>query len=308
MPRSSPGNGAALPADYSAARSGLAHRVRSGAVAVDGPDREAFLQGQLTQEVRGLAPGQSRPAAGLTPKGKLLYFGRLVAEADRFLLLLPSDAVAAAVAHLAKYAVFQKVTVRDATADVVRIALYGPRAASLAVPPPAVRLPPEWDLAGEWLAPASAGPELRRSIESSGSTPLSDESAEALRVEAGRPRLGRDADDSHLADEAGLSAAIAPNKGCYVGQEIVARMRTYGRANRRLAGFRFPGGILAPGTAFTDPDKPSLELARVTSAVVSPRLGPIGLGYVFRDVADGASFPAAGGGPEAAIVVGLPFA
>ena len=75
-------------------------------------------------------------------------------------------------------------------------------------------------------------------------------------------------------------------------------MRTYGRANRRLAGFRFPGGILAPGTAFTDPDKPSLELARVTSAVVSPRLGPIGLGYVFRDVADGASLPAPGIAPR----------
>ncbi len=306
MPASFTTGNSAAPRGYAAAREGLAHRVRSGAIAVEGPDRESFLQGQLTQDVRGLAPGQSRLAAGLTPKGKLLYFGRLVAEADRFLLLLPSDAVAAAAAHLAKYAAFQKATVRDATAEVVRIALYGPLAASLAVPPSAVRLPAEWDLAAEVLAPATTGAELLRWLEASGSTPVSEESAEALRVEAGRPRLGRDADQTHLAEEAGLSDAIAANKGCYVGQEIVARIRTYGRANRRLAGFRFPRGILAPGTAFTDPDRPSLELARITSAVVSPRLGPIGLGYAFRDVADGARLPAAG--PEAAVVVGLPFA
>ncbi len=306
MHRSSPSSNGPLPADYASARSGIAHRARSGAIAVEGPDREAFLQGQLTQDVRGLGPGHSRPAAGLTPKGKLLYFGRLVAEADRFLFLLPADGVASATAHLAKYAVFQKVTVRDASADVVRIGLYGPRAAALAVPPPAIRLPAEWDLAGEILAPASAGPDLHRWLEGSGSTLLSEDSAEALRIEAGRPRLGRDADDSSLPEEAGLSSAIAANKGCYVGQEIVARMRTYGRANRRLVGFRFSGGTLAPGTAFTDPDKPSLELARVTSAVVSPRLGPIGLGYAFRDVADGASLPP--GGPGAAIVAGLPFA
>jgi len=304
--RSSPSSAEALPADYAAARSGLAHRLRSGAIAIEGPDREAFLQGQLTQDVRGLAPGQSRTAAGLTPKGKLLYFGRLVAEPDRLLLLLPSSAVPAAAAHLAKYAVFQKVSVRGATDDFARIALYGPVAATLPAPPAGVLLPAQWDLAGEILAPAAAGPVLHRWLETSGSTPLSDESAEALRIEAGRPRLGRDADDSNLPDEAGLSAAIAADKGCYVGQEIVARMRTYGRANRRLAGFRFPAGTLAPGTAFTDPAKPTLELARVTSAVVSPRLGPIGLGYAFREVADGTSLPAEG--PEAAIVVGLPFA
>ncbi len=306
MPASSTTGNSAAPPGYAAAREGLAHRARSGAIAVEGPDREAFLQGQLTQDVRGLAPGQSRPAAGLTPRGKVLYFGRLVADRDRLLLLLPSDAVAAAAAHLAKYAVFQKVTVRDATDAFVRLALYGPGAASLSEPPQAIRLPPEWELAGEILAPAAAGPALLRWLDAASSTPVSEEAAEVLRVEAGRPRLGRDVDDTHLAEEAGLSAAIAANKGCYVGQEIVARMRTYGRPNRRLAGFRFPGGMLAPGTAFADPGKPSLELARITSAVVSPRFGPIGLGYAFRDLADGAALPA--GGPAAAIVAGLPFA
>jgi folate-binding protein YgfZ len=310
VPRSSPGSAAAgLPEDYAAARQSLGHRVRSGALAVEGADREAFLQGQLTQDVRGLAPGASRLAAGLTPKGKLLYFGRLVAEQDRLLLLLPAEAVAGALAHLAKYAVFQKASVRDVTADYVRIALYGPQAGELVLPAAAVRMPPEWDLAGEVLAPRAERAELLRILSEAGSVPVSAAAAEALRVEAGRPRLHRDADLSHLPEEAGLGAAISANKGCYVGQEIVARMRTYGRANRRLVGFRFPPGTAAAeGMIFPDPEKPQLELARVTSAVVSPRLGPIGLGYAFREVPDGTALPASGRLDAGSVVVGLPFA
>ena len=112
--------------DYEAAQSGLAHRQRSTAIlSVEGPDRVAFLQGQLTQDVKALAVGTALPAAGLTPKGKLIYFGRALALTDRILLLLPAACRETAAAHLAKYAVFQKVTVRDATAELVEIGLYG---------------------------------------------------------------------------------------------------------------------------------------------------------------------------------------
>jgi folate-binding Fe-S cluster repair protein YgfZ len=109
----------------------------------------------------------------------------------------------------------------------------------------------------------------------------------------------------------GLDAAISATKGCYVGQEIVARLRTYGRVNRRLVGFRFPEGPVAAGTVFPDREKPSLERARVTSSVESPRFGPIGLGLAFHDVGEGArlSLPGASGAVAAsAIVCGLPFA
>jgi folate-binding protein YgfZ len=308
VPRSSPSSSAPdPPEDYAAARQRLAHRERPGAVAVEGADREAFLQGQLTQDVRGLAPGQSRPAAGLTPRGKLLYFGTLVAEPDRLLLLLPAEAVEAALAHLAKYVVFQKASVRDATHDTVRMALYGPRAEAVPLPPGSVRLPPDGELAAEIVAPASERDALLRSLDALGSTPICEATAETLRVESGRPRLGKDTDASHLPDEVGLRDAISTTKGCYVGQEIVARMRTYGRANRRLVGFRFPSGAVAEGTVFADLEKPQLELARVTSSVISPRFGPIGLGYAFRDVPEGAVLPASGGAP-AAVVVALPFA
>ena len=98
-------------------RERLGHRAREAAVlSVEGRDRESFLQGQLTQDVRGLANAAARPFAGLTPKGKLLYAGRVVAAPDRFLLILEGPAGPAA-AHLARFAPFQNVTVRHTTAE-----------------------------------------------------------------------------------------------------------------------------------------------------------------------------------------------
>jgi folate-binding protein YgfZ len=302
--------GAALPADYAAALETRAHRERRGVVAIEGEDRVAFLQGQLTQEVRGLAPGESRLAAGLSPKGKLLYFGRLVmdAEAGRLLLLVPAAAAPGVAAHLGKYAAFQKASVREATRDYVRIALYGPASSVAGLPAGAIRLPPEWEHAGEILAPEAFRPAILENLSAAGSLEVPEATADILRVEAGRPRLQQDATDANLLEETGLEAAISSTKGCYVGQEIVARMRTYGRANRRLSGFRFPGESVPAGTVFPDPAKPALELARVTSSVVSPRFGPIGLGLAFRDVPEGAALSLPGRAEPSAVVVGLPFA
>ena len=277
-------------------------------IAVEGEDRESFLQGQLTQDVRGLSPGESRLAAGLSPKGKLLYFGRLLAEETRLLLLVRAGAAPGVAAHLGRYAAFQKAAVRDATPDYVRIALYGPDAPKVSLPEGAARLPAEWEHAGEILAAEALREAISERLDAAGSREVSEFTAEVLRVEGGRPRLLQDATEANLAEEVGLDGAISSTKGCYVGQEIVARLRTYGRANRRLAGFRFPEGPVPAGTVFPDPGKPSLELARVTSAVESPRFGSIGLGLAFRDVGEGAALTLPGRPAPAAIVCGLPFA
>ncbi len=97
-------------------------------------------------------------------------------------------------------------------------------------------------------------------------------------------------DSKNLPDEVGLARAISTTKGCYVGQEVVARLRTYGRVNRRLVRFRFGRRPIDPGTVLRLPgeEKPGkVEAGRVTSSAVSPRFGAIGLGYAFRDVLDG---------------------
>jgi folate-binding protein YgfZ len=289
-------------------RERLGHRAREAAVlSVEGRDRESFLQGQLTQDVRGLAAGSARLFAGLTPRGKLLYAGRIVAQPDRFLLVLDGPGGPAA-AHLARFAVFQSVTVRDAAAEFAVRTLYGPGADAVAAPGDAVRLPPWAETSGEILAPAASDAAVEAALAAAGSRPIPLEDAEILRVEAGRALFGRDADESCLPDEVGLQAAIAPDKGCYVGQEVVARLRHHGKVARRLVGFRFPGAAVPAGTVFEDPDKPGRALARVTSAVVSPRFGPIGLGLAARDVPDGAALPASDAPGRVAVVVGLPFA
>ncbi len=308
MPSSSTTRSSAgAPPDYAAAREGLAHRFRSGVIAVEGAERVAFLQGQVTQEVRGLTPGEARPAAGLTPRGKLLYFGRLVGEPERILLLVPSEAVPAAAAHLARYAAFQNASVRDATDDYARAALYGPAAGAVAPPDGAVKLPGEGEIAGEILAPASARRALERILSDLGSVAIPPETAEVLRIEAGRPRFGVDAGDANIPDEVRLEAAVSTTKGCYVGQEIVARLRTYGRLQRRLVGFRFPGETVPAGTAFLNPAKEGHELAHVTSVATSPRFGPIGLGFAFRDVAEGSTLRVLEAPDRVAIVSALPF-
>jgi len=192
-----------------AARGGAAHRLEpAGVVAIEGADRESFLQGQLTQDVRGLAPGASRLAAGLTSKGKVLYFGRLLAEPERFLILLSREAVDTVKARLAKYDVFQRVTVRDASEGRVRAALYGPGAAAVAAPAGTARLPAWGELAGELLASEAHRGALESALASAGSVPISQKVAEALRIEAGRPRLGADATEANLPDEVGLEEAI----------------------------------------------------------------------------------------------------
>ncbi len=300
---------AAGPPAYAAAREALAHRIRpAGVVDVTGEDRAAYLQGQLTQEMRNLAPGETREAAGLTPKGKLLFVARVVGLPDRLRLLVSESLGPAVFDHLRKYAVFTKVAIEDRSADFVRVGLYGPGGPALAAPPDVLRLPGQGEFSAELLVPVGIRDEVERLLEDAGSLDVPEDVAEILRLEAARPRFGFDMDATHLPDEVGLAAAISTTKGCYVGQEVVARLRTYGRVNKRLVRFRFPGRALEPGTALrrSEEDVPSrIEAGRVTSSAVSPVLGPIGLGFAFRDVADGDRLVSVADERDAAVVSDL---
>ena len=276
---------------YAAARERLAHRIRpAGVLDVAGEDRVAFLQGQLTQDVRNLAPGETREAAGLTPKGKLLFVARVVGLPDRIRLLLPGSLRTPVSEHLRKYAVFTKVAIEDRSDDFLRVGLYGPGAAALAAPGEALRLPGGGEFSAEIVVPVAMRAAVEELLEAASSQPVSAETAEILRLEAARPRFGTDMDSANLPDEVGLAAAISTTKGCYVGQEVVARLRTYGRVNRRLVRFRFLRRVIEPGTGLrrSEDEVPArVEAGRVTSSGLSPALGPIGLGLAFRDVANG---------------------
>ncbi|MGH9366067.1 MAG: YgfZ/GcvT domain-containing protein [Thermoanaerobaculia bacterium] len=312
---SSAGEQRASPSAYRAAREALAHRVREAAILdVEGPDREGFLQGQLTQDLRGLAPGVARPTAALTPKGKLLFVARLIGLPECLRVLLPALSRVVALDHLRKYALFQRVTVSDRSEELQRIGLYGPGADRTSPPPEGIlRLSGEGEFSGELLVPRNREADAAAWLEREGSVALDRETSEALRVEAGRARFGEDIDSSNLPDEAGLDAALSATKGCYVGQEIVARRRTYGRVNRRLVGYRFPEGPIPAGARLRRPEAADqaserTEAGRVTSSALSPRFGPIGLGFAFHDVPAGGRLCSREEPHRSAIVSALPFA
>lgn len=268
-----------------------------------------------------LAPGDTRPVAGLTSKGKLLFVARAVGLPDRIRLFAPAVLRTSLLEHLRKYVLSSRVAIEDRSDDFVRVGLYGPGASGVRLPMDGFLIPGEGEFAAEVVAPTARHDEVDALLEAAGSEALTDAAAEVLRVEAGRPRFGADMDGSNLPDEVGMSDAISNSKGCYVGQEVVARLRTYGRVNRRLVGFRFPEGTIAPGTSLArteeGTDRARTEAGRVTSAVFSPAFGPIGLGYAFRDVPTGATLvPVSPEGclepppppDERAIVTALPFA
>jgi tRNA-modifying protein YgfZ len=296
----------ATPPGYREARERLAHRFRDVAVIdVAGSDRESFLQGQLTQDVRNLSPEESRSAAGLTPKGKLLFVARVLGLEERLRLLLPGGLRQPVLDHLRKYAVFNKVSIEDRTEEFVRIGLYGPEGGRLELPAPIVGLGAKGEFAADLIAPADRKAEIEGLLRAAGSSEVSAVTAEILRVEAGRPLFGRDMDSTNLPDEVGMDDAISTTKGCYVGQEVVAHLRTYGRVNRRLVSFRFPDGPIAAGEVLRAPGDDGssrVETGRVTSSVESPDLGPIGLGYAFRDVPVDARLVSASNAKLSAIV------
>ena len=137
----------------------------------------------------------------------------------------------------------------------------------------------------------------------SGVEPVSEEAAECVRIEAGRPRLGYDMDADTIPQEAGINErAVSFTKGCYVGQETVARLHYRGKPNRHLRGLR----LSEPAErGERDPARRARGRGRLGSTCVSPRLGPIALALVRREAEPGAKVQVERPGAE---VVDVPFA
>lgn len=231
---------------------------------ISGADRVTFLHGQCTNDIRSLGVGKSCYGAFLDAKGKMRGEGHIVCLADSFLLETnPSLQIL-----LEKYIVTEDVTIENVSAS--------------------------W---GEWLVigkPATL-PERGMSFthplglglicaERQTAT-LTDEEVEIIRVEEGVPSWGVDMDENTIPIEAGLEArAISYTKGCYIGQETIARIKTYGHVNRRLVQLSVINDQLpVKGDRILWGDK---DIGQITSAVRSLRLGKtLALGYVRREFA-----------------------
>jgi folate-binding protein YgfZ len=291
-------------------------------IALGGADALAYLHAVCSQHTADLRPGDATQALLLSPKGRIEFAFRLAVLDGGGVLLDAEAATAPALAErLARFVFRYDVTVADPARGAA--SLLGPgavealAAAGLPVPAPGraalagpglvvQATPVGVDLVGPAASVVLAG------LEGAGLPRAPAELWEAVRVAAGLPRAGRELTDDVLAEEAGLLGShVHLDKGCYPGQETVARVHNLGQVQRRLAGLRFrPAGdgqgaddLPAPRTDLVAED--GRRAGQLRSVVGHPRLGPIGLGYVRRLVPDGGSVRA---GDHLATVVRLPFA
>ena len=253
-------------AEYDAVRRGvgLVDHGNMGVLEVTGRDRAAFLHAMLSNDVKSLAPGQGCQAAFLDVHGKVQTLLLLWVLDDRIFVVTPAGAAASTNEALDKYLFSEKAYFRDATGELSMLMLAGPEAPALterltgtAPPEPAwshvaarladvdVRLVRGGGEIGEaevWLVSAMVdGPRVWQAALAGGARPVGARAHESLRIEAGTPYLGHDVDDTVLLPEIPLDRWVSHTKGCYIGQEVVVRIRDRGHVNRHLCGLVLDG-------------------------------------------------------------------
>ena len=309
-----------LDGQYRAMREGcgLLDRSERAKLLVEGPDAAEYLQGQLTNDVEALEPGAGCYAALLDRKGRM--------QADlRVLRLSPTtiwldsepEAGQTLSRHLELYRVGREVELRDVSAEHSILSLIGPQAAELfeGAPRGAEHSHGECERGGvdcravvtdvglDLIAAAADAQALSEELLGAGAEQVSPAAAEIIRVESGRPKFGAEMTSATIPEEAGINErAVSLTKGCYIGQETVARLHYKGKPNRHLRGLRLDSESRA-GTAIQLGDR---DVGLLGSAVLSPALGPVGLAILRREAAPGDRVIIGDG--EGAEVVELPFA
>ncbi len=282
-----------------------------------GPDAAELLQGQLTNDVEQLEPGQGCYAALLDRKGHMQADMRVLRLGSERFALGTEEACAPAVeAHFNLYRLGSDVEVTQP--ELVVLSVIGPAAFSLSGMPPlssehdhaeaqlgGLRVHAvATDLGVDLVVPAEDTDAVSGALSSSGVAEVSETAAEIVRVESGRPRFGPDMGSGTMPAEAGITErAVSFTKGCYIGQETVARLHYKGKPNRYLRGLR-AAAPLRTGEPVAGEER---ELGAVGTAVLSPALGPLALAILRREATAGSEVRVGDGG-VAAEVVELPFA
>jgi tRNA-modifying protein YgfZ len=290
---------------------GLVDRSERGKLALTGADAKTFLNGQVTNDVEALQPGGGCYAAFLTHKGKMLGDVRVLDAGGELLLDTERVALQALFDMVRRFSVGYDVQLHKRTVQRALFSLVGPRAGEVIPGVPdlehahvetsfgrAVRTAGGIDV----LCDAERADEVRAALIEAGAAEVGEDAAEIVRVERGRPRYGVDMDDGTMPAEAALSErAVSFTKGCYVGQETVARLHWKGKPNRHLRGLRL-SETAGGGEELRLGEK---SVGRIGTAVVSPRHGPIALAIVRREASPGDTLAVDGG--ATATVVELPF-
>jgi folate-binding protein YgfZ len=310
-----------LPREYAVMSEGcgLLDRSERGKLALAGTGARSFLHGQVTNDVEGLQPGRGCYAAFLTPKGKMLGDLRILDTGQELLLDTERVALQELFNMIRRFSIGYDVALHKRTLQRGLVSLIGPAAQAVAgadelggaehdhgelhvggVAARAIRT----DVGLDLLVASEDTAALTRELLARGAAPVAEAAAECLRVEHGRPRYGVDLDDSVIPQEAGLNErAVSFTKGCYVGQETVARLFYRGKPNRHLRGLR----LESPGETGMEIEHAGRAVGKLGSVCISPRRGPLALALVRREAGEDAAVTV---GPARipARVVSLPFA
>lgn len=297
---------------------GLVDRSERGKLLVTGPEAADYLQGQLTNDTEAIEPGEGLYAALLDRKGHMQADMRVLrpGEGPDLWVDTEPEGLEAARRHLGMYKIGRDVDVVDATAERAILSLIGPRAVEIAGSAPLPENSCEEVTIGgarclavgaaagiDVFVPVAERDRVQAALLAAGAVEVSAEAAEILRIESGRPRFGAEMGTETMPAEAGIvEQAVSFTKGCYIGQETVARLHYKGKPNRHLRGLRLsaparPGGPLRLGEK---------EVGTLGGAAVSPAFGPIGLAILRREAEPGATL-AVGEDGVTAEVVALPF-
>jgi tRNA-modifying protein YgfZ len=295
---------------------GLLERADLASLLVSGSDAAEFLQGQVTNDVEALTPGTGCYAALLDRKGRVQADMRVLRLGeDELWLETDGRAAAPVLRHLSTYKIGRDVEVAEPEAAILSLLGPGANEAAGVGPLPREHDHREVELAGvgcravatelgvELICPPARSADLVSALVAAGAEPVTEPAAEILRVESGRPRFGHEIKPGVLTQEAGMNdRAVSFTKGCYIGQETVARLHYKGKPNRHLRGLRLEAPVAE--------DDPIVlgerELGRIGTAVVSPASGPIALAVIRREAGPGARVQVGDDGIPATVVE-LPF-
>lgn len=318
--------------EYSALHNGALFFDRSDRMRmrISGPKAAELVTGMVTNDVSALTAGEGQYAAALTPKGKIVADLRIFALDDALLIDTAAAAAAGWKDMVRKYVNPRLAPYHDVSSELADIGVFG-RTARLAISDivgidekdlaaldpyshitrafgggtVVIARVPEIDIEGyEIFAPLADAPDLKSRLRSAGVAEGAPETWEIARVESGRPMWGVDMDDSTLPQEANFDelGAISYTKGCYIGQETVARVHFRGHVNRFLRRLRFVTRPAPPRGAELI-DETGKVIGDVRSSALSPRYGGVALGMVRREVQPGTTLQAKWDGGECSVQI-----
>jgi folate-binding protein YgfZ len=285
---------------------GQVDRSHRGIIRITGADRLSWLHSLTTQDVEHLQPGTSAQALVLSPQGHIEHHLTLADDGTALWAHVEPGTAASLLAFLQSMRFLLQVDPADATSDFAVLTLMGP--ARPAAPPEGAVISMPDSFGMDVIVPRGRLAEISAALERDGAALAGLDAYEALRIAAHRPRLGLDTDHKTLPHEVGwIETAVHVDKGCYRGQETVARVHNLGHPPRRLVFLHLDGSedrLPQHGDPVTSDGTP---VGFTGSAARHFELGPIGLGLIKRTVPVDAALRA-GGVPAAQEVIVPPDA